>query len=204
MRKAQIYIILALLLAVISFSYMKILQTTMFKGCDLPWLLIKERNILSIFSNIDYETFASLNFTNTSWNGIAISHLANWTYRYKIPIILREEGNRSHVNEVIEINVTFPQATDNCSIEIYCEDEKANYYIKNWTDFGTQINSTILFNFSLKPNSIKELSEATGRKPSNLSRTLKTLSNYGIVELIKESKQVKPIVNTVNFEILAA
>ncbi len=56
----------------------------------------------------------------------------------------------------------------------------------------------------IKPNSIKELSEATGRKSSNLSRTLKTLSNYGIVELIKESKQVKPRVNTVNFEILAA
>ena len=55
-----------------------------------------------------------------------------------------------------------------------------------------------------KPNSIKELSETTGRKPSNLSRTLKTLSNYGIVELIKESKQVKPIANTVRFEILAA
>ena len=55
-----------------------------------------------------------------------------------------------------------------------------------------------------KPNSIKELSEVTGRKPSNLSRTLKTLSNYGIVELVKESKQVKPIVNTVSFEILAA
>ena len=55
-----------------------------------------------------------------------------------------------------------------------------------------------------KPNSIKELSEVTGRKPSNLSLTLKTLSNYGIVELVKESKQVKPIVNTVSFEILAA
>jgi len=56
----------------------------------------------------------------------------------------------------------------------------------------------------IKPKSIKELSEATGRKPSNLSRTLKTLENYGIVELIKESKQVKPVVNTVSFEILAA
>jgi len=54
------------------------------------------------------------------------------------------------------------------------------------------------------PNSIKELSIATGRKPSNLSRTLKTLSSYGIVDLIKESKQVKPIANAVEFEILAA
>ena len=56
----------------------------------------------------------------------------------------------------------------------------------------------------INPNSIKELFEETGRKPSNLSRTLKTLENYGIVELIKESKQVKPVVNTVSFEILAA
>lgn len=56
----------------------------------------------------------------------------------------------------------------------------------------------------IQPNSIKELSEATGRKQSNLSRTLKTLSSYGIVELIKESKQVKPIAKAVEFEILAA
>ena len=56
----------------------------------------------------------------------------------------------------------------------------------------------------IKPNSIKELSEATGRKPSNLSRTLKALENYGIVELVKESKQMKPVVYTVSFEILAA
>ncbi|PID64293.1 MAG: transcriptional regulator [Gammaproteobacteria bacterium] len=55
-----------------------------------------------------------------------------------------------------------------------------------------------------EPNSIKELSEATGRKPGNLSRTLKTLSSYGIVELIKDSKQVKPVVKAVEFEILAA
>lgn len=54
------------------------------------------------------------------------------------------------------------------------------------------------------PSSIKELSEATGRKPSNLSRTLKTLSSYGIVELVKESKQVKPVAKAVEFEILAA
>ena len=54
------------------------------------------------------------------------------------------------------------------------------------------------------PNSIKELSEVTGRKQSNLSRTLKTLSSYGIVELIKESRQVKPVAKAVEFEILAA
>ncbi len=52
-----------------------------------------------------------------------------------------------------------------------------------------------------KPNSIKELSDTTGRESSNLSRTLKTLANYGIVKLIKESKKVKPIANTAAFEI---
>lgn len=55
-----------------------------------------------------------------------------------------------------------------------------------------------------KPNSIKELSDTTGRKPGNLSRTLKTLSGYGIVELQKDSKQVRPIAKAVEFEILAA
>ncbi len=55
-----------------------------------------------------------------------------------------------------------------------------------------------------QPNSIKELSDTTGRKPGNLSRTLKTLSGYGIVELKKDSKQVKPIAKAVEFEILAA
>ena len=54
------------------------------------------------------------------------------------------------------------------------------------------------------PDSIKELSIITGRKPSNLSRTLKTLSSYGIVDLIKISKQVKPVANAIEFEILAA
>ena len=34
-----------------------------------------------------------------------------------------------------------------------------------------------------KPESISALAEITGRHPSNLSRTLKTMSNYGIVEL---------------------
>jgi len=36
-----------------------------------------------------------------------------------------------------------------------------------------------------KPHSITELEEMTNRKKSNLSRTLKTLEKYGIVELSK-------------------
>lgn len=55
----------------------------------------------------------------------------------------------------------------------------------------------------LEPDSIKVLSEATGRQSSNLSRTLKTMAMYGIVELIKEKRQVKPLVKATEFEILA-
>jgi len=36
------------------------------------------------------------------------------------------------------------------------------------------------------PQSLKELEELTGRSPSNLSRTLKTMAHYGIVELEKK------------------
>lgn len=34
-----------------------------------------------------------------------------------------------------------------------------------------------------QPPSITSLAETTGRKPRNLSRTLRILSNYGIVEM---------------------
>lgn len=44
-----------------------------------------------------------------------------------------------------------------------------------------------------QPESISALAEVTGRKASNLSRTLKTMSNYGIVELKRERNQVRPV-----------
>ena len=56
----------------------------------------------------------------------------------------------------------------------------------------------------MKPESITALAEATGRKPSNLSRTLKTMSNYGIVDLKKEKNLVRPIAKATEFRILAA
>ena len=56
----------------------------------------------------------------------------------------------------------------------------------------------------MKPESISELAEATGRKPGNLSRTLKTMSNYGIVDLKRESRSVRPIANATEFRIVAA
>ena len=52
-----------------------------------------------------------------------------------------------------------------------------------------------------KPKSLGELEELSGRKKSNLSRTLKTLENYGIVELKKERNRLMPIVNATNFEV---
>lgn len=42
-----------------------------------------------------------------------------------------------------------------------------------------------------KPQSIKELAEISGRKVSNLSRTLKTFKNYGIVDLVKKKDERK-------------
>ena len=52
-----------------------------------------------------------------------------------------------------------------------------------------------------QPESISALAETTGRKPSNLSRTLKTMSNYGIVELKRERNQVRPIATATEFRI---
>lgn len=52
-----------------------------------------------------------------------------------------------------------------------------------------------------KPSSIKELSELTGRKTSNLSRTLKTMSHFGLVALEKEKKTVRPVVKATDFKL---
>ena len=52
-----------------------------------------------------------------------------------------------------------------------------------------------------KPTSLKELEIATGRKRSNLSRTLNTMAKYGIVDLIKDKKTVKPIVKATDFKV---
>jgi len=55
-----------------------------------------------------------------------------------------------------------------------------------------------------KPESVSSLAAATGRKPGNLSRTLKTMSNYGIVEMRREKKLVRPIAKATEFQIVAA
>jgi predicted transcriptional regulator len=55
----------------------------------------------------------------------------------------------------------------------------------------------------MQPESISALAELTGRKPSNLSRTLKTMANYGIVELKRERNQVRPKAIAIEFRIVA-
>ena len=54
-----------------------------------------------------------------------------------------------------------------------------------------------------RPESITSLAKATGRKPGNLSRTLKTMSNYGIVEMKRERNHVRPVAKATEFRIVA-
>ena len=54
-----------------------------------------------------------------------------------------------------------------------------------------------------RPDSMAVLARSTGRQPSNLSRTLKTMSRYGLVELQREKTQVRPVVKARAFQILA-
>ena len=54
-----------------------------------------------------------------------------------------------------------------------------------------------------KPESISALAELTGRKPGNLSRTLKTMANYGFVEMRREQRHVRPIAKATSFRNMA-
>ena len=51
------------------------------------------------------------------------------------------------------------------------------------------------------PRSLTELEVLSGRKKSNLSRTLKTLERYGIVELHKEKNNLIPTVQATDFRV---
>jgi predicted transcriptional regulator len=47
-----------------------------------------------------------------------------------------------------------------------------------------------------QPESMKELAELSGRKPSSLSRTLKSMAHYGLIDLKKDSQgRIRPRVN---------
>jgi predicted transcriptional regulator len=52
-----------------------------------------------------------------------------------------------------------------------------------------------------EPETLKELSDMTGRQVSNLSRTLKTMENCGIVELERNGRRVKPLVKATRFRV---
>lgn len=53
-----------------------------------------------------------------------------------------------------------------------------------------------------QPETLKELAELSGRESSNLSRTLKTMEKYGIVELRKhDNRKVQPIAKATEFDI---
>lgn len=54
-----------------------------------------------------------------------------------------------------------------------------------------------------RPESITSLADMTGRKPGNLSRTLKTMSNYGLVEMKRERNLVRPVAKATEFRIVA-
>jgi len=51
------------------------------------------------------------------------------------------------------------------------------------------------------PRSLTELEVLSGRKKSNLSRTLKTLERYGIIELHKEKNNLIPTVQATDFRV---
>ncbi len=61
-----------------------------------------------------------------------------------------------------------------------------------------QLLKTIL---EYNPQSLQELENLTGRAKSNLSRTLKTLQRYGIVQLDKKSRNVVPKVLVTKFNV---
>jgi len=54
---------------------------------------------------------------------------------------------------------------------------------------------------SAKPVSISELADLTGRKQGNLSRTLKTMSNYGLVKMQKQDRALMPVACSDRIEI---
>ena len=51
------------------------------------------------------------------------------------------------------------------------------------------------------PETLGELARLSGRQTSNLSRTLKTMEKYGIVELKKHAQKVQPITKATEFDI---
>lgn len=54
-----------------------------------------------------------------------------------------------------------------------------------------------------KPKTVASLAEMTGRKPGNLSRTLNRMERYGLVDMQREKKCVRPVAKYSDFSIVA-
>jgi len=84
------------------------------------------------------------------------------------------------------------------------EDEPKVWFesIKSLAQVLSNENQELLKTIAEKnPQSLTELEAMTGRKKSNLSRTLKTLERYGIVVLEKEKNTVIPKVQATDFRV---
>ncbi len=69
------------------------------------------------------------------------------------------------------------------------------------SDENRNLLSTII---KEKPESIQSLAELTGRKKGNVSRTLKKMHQYGIVDFQVSNRAKKPIVNYTDFKLEVA
>lgn len=54
-----------------------------------------------------------------------------------------------------------------------------------------------------KPDSITKLAHLSGRKQGNLSRTLKTMSSYGLVKMERRDHSVRPVAVAKHYQIMA-
>ena len=54
------------------------------------------------------------------------------------------------------------------------------------------------------PGAMAVLAKTTGRQLGNLSRTLRTMSSHGLVDLQRDKTQVRPVVKATGFRIMAA
>ncbi|MCG8337416.1 MAG: MarR family transcriptional regulator [Proteobacteria bacterium] len=66
---------------------------------------------------------------------------------------------------------------------------------------GNENQELLRLIINYKPHSLSELERISKRKKSNLSRTLKTLEKYGIVELTKNQGKLVPKVIATDFRV---
>jgi len=52
-----------------------------------------------------------------------------------------------------------------------------------------------------KPDSLTSLAGMTGRSKSNLSRTLRTMERYGLLDIVREKRRIIPLMKATRFNI---